>query len=193
MDDLPEFRERGIAAVKLLQGVLYNDDEEAWSILLNNESDLSDYFCQIGLALVIDRGEGIAYLKQFDDDERTEGYERLPRLFRKTPLGYEATLLCVLLRDEYRRFEEEDLDNERCVVETEAVFELWKTFFPGDSDEMALRKRLVAALNQLDKLKFVRAMPSDSDVWEVRKLLKARVTLEELESLRERLAGTERQ
>jgi hypothetical protein len=193
MDDLPEFRERGIAAVKLLQGVLYNDDEEAWSILLNNESDLSDYFCQIGLALVIDRGEGIAYLKQFDDDERTEGYERLPRLFRKTPLGYEATLLCVLLRDEYRRFEEEDWDNERCVVETEAVFELWKTFFPGDSDEMALRKRLVAALNQLDKLKFVRAMPSDSDVWEVRKLLKARVTLEELESLRERLAGTERQ
>jgi hypothetical protein len=58
---------------------------------------------------------------------------------------------------------------------------------------MALRKRLVAALNQLDKLKFERAMPSDSDEWEVRKLLKARVTLEELESLRERLAATERQ
>lgn len=193
MDELPEFRERGIAAVKLLQGVVYNDDEEAWSILLNNESDLSDYFCQIGLALVIDRGEGIAYLKQFDDDERTEGYERLPRLFRKTPLGYEATLLCVLLRDEYRRFEEEDLDNERCVVETEAVFELWKTFFPSESDEVPLRKRLLAAFNQLDKLKFVRAMPSDPDVWEVRKLLKARITLEELETLREKLAAVERQ
>ena len=108
MNELPEFRERGIAAVKLLQGVLYNDDEPSWSILLNNESDLSDYFCQIGLALVIDRAEGIAYLKQFDDDERTDGYERLPRLFRKTSLGYESTLLCVLLRDEYRRFEEED-------------------------------------------------------------------------------------
>ncbi len=193
MDELPEFRERGIAAVKLLQGVVYNDDEDVWSILLNNESDLTDYFCQIGLALVIDRGEGIAYLKQFDDDERTDGYERLPRLFRKTPLGYEATLLCVLLRDEYRRFEEEDLDNERCVVETEAVFELWKTFFPGKSDEVALRKRLIAAFNQLDKLKFVRAMPSDPDLWEVRKLLKARITLEELESLRERLAAAERQ
>ena len=76
-------------------------------ILLNNESDLAEYFSEIGLALVIDRGEGIAYLKQFEDDERSEGYERLPRLFRKTPLGYEATLLCVLLRDEYRRFEEE--------------------------------------------------------------------------------------
>ena len=185
MNELPEFRERGIAAVKLLQGVLYNDDEPSWSILLNNESDLSDYFCQIGLALVIDRAEGIAYLKQFDDDERTDGYERLPRLFRKTSLGYESTLLCVLLRDEYRRFEEEDLDNERCVVETEAVFELWKSFFPAESDEVTLRKRLTTAFNQLDKMKFVRAMPGES--WEVRKLLKARITLESLESLRDRL------
>lgn len=193
MDELPEFRERGIVAVKLLQGVVYNDDGEAWSILLNNESDLTDYFCQVGLALVIDHGEGLACLKQFDEDERTDGYERLPRLFRKTPLGYEATLLCVLLRDEYRKFEEEDLDNERCVVETEAVFELWKTFFPPEADEVTLRKRLIAALNQLDKLKFVQRLPSDAESWEVRKLLKARITLEELESLRNRLAAADTQ
>lgn len=152
MSELPEFRERGIAAVKLLQGVVYSDDEEVWSIMVNNESDLMDFFCQIGLALVIDRGEGLAYLRQFDDDERAAGYERLPRLFRKTPLGYDATLLCVLLRDEYRRFEDEDLDNERCVVETEAIFELWKTFFPAASDDVGLRKRLVATFNQLDRL-----------------------------------------
>lgn len=191
MGELSEFRERGIAAIKLLQGVLYSDDEEAWSILLSNESDLAEYFGEIGLALVIDRGEGIAYLKQFEEDERSGGYERLPRLFRKTPLGYEATLLCVLLRDEYRRFEEEDLDNERCVVETDALFELWKSFFPANSDEVALRKRLTTSLNQLEKLKFVRSLPSDSDSWEVRKLLKARLPIEELETLRGRLAEAE--
>jgi hypothetical protein len=162
MTDMPEFRERGIAAVRLLQGVLYADDQEAWTILLSNESDLTDYFCQIGLALVIDRTEGLAYLKQFDDDERTGGYERLPRLFRKTPLGYEATLLCVLLRDEYRKFEEEDLDNEWCVVELEPLFDLWKSFFPGDSDDVALRKKLVSTLKQLEKLKFVLGLSSEA-------------------------------
>ena len=191
MSELPEFRERGIAAVKLLQGVVYSDDEDAWSILLTNESDLGEYFSEIGLALVIDRGEGIAYLKQFEDDERSEGYERLPRLFRKTPLGYEATLLCVLLRDEYRRFEEEDLDNERCVVETDGLFEIWKSFFPAESDEVVLRKRLTTSLNQLEKLKFVRSLPSHVDSWEVRKLLKARMPVEELETLRDRLAKSE--
>ena len=53
---------------------------------------------------------------------RTEypaGYEAVPSLMRRTSLGYSPTLACVLLRDELRRFEEEDLHNERCVVETQ--------------------------------------------------------------------------
>ena len=191
MSDIPEFRERGIVAVRLLQGVVYVDDEETWALLLVNESDLTDYFCQIGLALVIDRGEGMAYLRQFDEEERTAGYERLPRLFRKTPLGYEATLLCVLLRDEYRKFEEEDLDNERCAVDLESIFEIWQTFFPTHSDEVVLRKRLITTFNQLEKLKFVHRLQSESNTWEVRKLMKARIPIEQLESLRARLVSDE--
>ena len=191
MTEPMEFRAQGIAAVRLLQGVLYAEDEETWAILLSNESDLTDYFCQIGLALVIDRAEGLAYLRQYGDEERTGGYERLPRLFRKTSLGYEATLLCVLLRDEYRKFEDGDLDNERCVVDCESLFELWQSFCPAQSDQVILRKRLITLLNQLEKLKFVRKLPSDGQLWEVRKLLKARLPLEELETLRDRLAAKE--
>lgn len=193
MEEIPEFRERGIAAVRLLQGVVYEDEGEAWDILLRSESDLEDYFSQIGCSLVIDRAEGLAYLKQFDGDERTGGYERLPRLFRKTPLGYETTILCVLLRDEYRRFEEEDLDNQRCVVAIEPLFDLWKSFFPADAEELAMRKRLVASLHQLEKLKFVRNLETDTESWEIRKLLKARITIEDLVMLRDRLAAGDKQ
>ena len=67
MSEIPEFRERGIVAVHLLQGVIYEEQEEIWSLLLSNESDLTDYFCEIGLSLVIDRTEGMAYLRQFSD------------------------------------------------------------------------------------------------------------------------------
>ena len=188
----PEFRERGIAAVQLLQGVVYQDDESTWAIVLNNESDLGDYFCEIGLTLIIDRAEGIAYLRQFADDERSDGYEKLPRLFKRSPLTYEATLLCVLLRDEYRKFEEEDLDNERCVVEVETLFDIWKSFFPSNSDEVTLRKKLETTLRQLEKLKFVSKLKSDAESWEVRKLLKARLPIDELERLRERLVQEEK-
>tara|TARA_R110002111_G_scaffold262106_1_gene337007 strand:- start:107 stop:694 length:588 start_codon:yes stop_codon:yes gene_type:complete len=191
MNELPEFRERGIVAVQLLQGVVYEEQEEYWSLLLSNESDLMDYFSEIGLSLVIDRTEGIAYLRQFSDDERTGGYERLARLFRKTPLTYNMTLLCVLLREEYRKFEEEDLDNERCVVEVDALFELWKPCFPSASDEVTLRKQLLAAMKQLANIKFVGSIKDEADAWEVRKLLKARIPIEELERLRDQLTASE--
>lgn len=189
--ELPEFREAGVAAVRLLQGVLYEEDEAAWNVLLANESELADYFVRIGLVLVIDRGEGLAYLRQLSDDERMAGYERLPRLFRRTPLGYDATLLCVLLRDEYRRFEDEDLDNDRCVVEVDVLLDAWRSFFLADSDELQLRKRLTATLRRLEVLKFVKLFQTEPEAWEVRKVLKARLPLEELENLRSRMLAAE--
>jgi hypothetical protein len=189
---LPEFREMGIPAVRLMQGVLYAQDQDAWDILLSYESDLTDYFARVGLVVVVDRSEGLAYLRQFPDDERVAGYERLPRLFRRTALGYDATLLCVLLREEYRRFEDEDLENERCVVDVETLMDGWKSFFPAESDDLALRKRLNSTLKKLEDLKFVVRFESDSEEWEIRKLLKARLPLDELELLRDRLLKAER-
>ncbi|HVC94274.1 MAG TPA: DUF4194 domain-containing protein, partial [Pirellulales bacterium] len=170
--ELPEFREMGIPAVRLMQGVLYAEDESAWDILLSYELDIADHFARVGLSVVIDRAEGLAYLRQLGDEERMSGYERLPRLFRRTPLGYDATLLCVLLREEYRRFEDEDLENERCVVDIDTLLDGWKSFFPAESDEVQLRKRLHAMLKKLEELKFVATFESENGEWEVRKILK---------------------
>lgn len=190
-DDLPAFEELGIPAVRLLQGALYDSDTEAWDILLSRESDLVSYFAKLGMSLVVDRGEGLAYLAQLDDDQRTGGYERLPKLFRRTQLSYSATLLCVLLRDEYRRFEDEDLENERCVVGVDSLLEAWKLFHPSESDEVRLRKQLLASLASLERTKFVRKLDKQGN-WEVCKLLKVRLPLEELESLRVRMQEAER-
>jgi len=192
-DNFPEFTELGIPAIRLLRGVLYQqDDESTWDILLAYESDLTTYFAKIGLTVVIDRGEGLAYLRQLDDDQRTGGYERLPRLFRKTPFSYATTLLCTLLRDEYRRYEDEDLDNQRCVVEVETLMDQWKTYFEKESDEVKLRKSLHSNLVGLEKLKFVRKYGNEGESWEVRKILKARLPLELLEELKDRLLLAEK-
>ncbi len=181
---LPTYREMGLPAVQLLQGVIYSDDAQAWDALLANESELIDYFARIGLVLIIDTTDGLAYLRQLSDDEKTDGYEQLPRLFRRTTLGYEATLLCVLLRDEFRRFEDEDLDNERCVVESDVLFESWRAFFPNTEDDVRLRRRLNASLAKLEKLKLVRPFHRETDAWEIRRILKAKLPIQELETLR---------
>lgn len=183
----PEFREWSIAAVRLLQGVVYSDDHRVWDLVLSNQSALGEYFGRLGLTLLIDEPEGYAFLRQLAEDELPDDFRDLPKLFRRRRLSYEATLLCVLLREELLRFEEDDLHNERCVVSSGDLFEHWKTFFPPAGDEVALQKSLEASLRRLEELKFVRPFGKGREAWEIRRILKARLPASELEGLRARL------
>lgn len=183
---LPPYKDWSLPAVRLLQGPVYHDDT-AWELTLRYQTPLTDYFTRIGLLLIVDEPEGLAYLRQLADDEASNEYQDLPHLFRRTRLGYEATLLCVLLREELRRFEEEDVDNRRCVVEQSELFQTWKDFFPAAADEVRLRKTLDGALRKLESLRFVSHFGDTGDRWEVRRILKARLPVQELERLREQL------
>ncbi|MBX3423943.1 MAG: DUF4194 domain-containing protein [Pirellulaceae bacterium] len=187
---LPGTMEWSAAAVRLLQGVVYhNDNEKTWDTLLRSTSPLSDYFAKIGLLLVVDEAEGMAYLRQLDEDEIAPESDSVPRLFRRTPLGYEASLLCVLLRDRLRQFEEEDVQNERCVVAQHDLLDLWKVFFSSQPDEVKLNRSLQASLRKLEELKFVRQFEDEPLSWEIRRILKARIPLSELENLKSVLTG----
>lgn len=183
----PEFREWSYAAVRLLQGVVYYDEDRAWNLVLTSRSQLEAYFARIGLALVVDEAEGYAFVRQWSDDERPSGYEDLPRLVRRVPIGYGPTVLAILLRDELRRFEEDDVHNERCVVEQEGVFEQWKTFFPPQHDEVKQRKEFTSAMKKLEELGFARQFGDSPESWEVRRILKAKLPAAELERLKEQL------
>ncbi len=187
---LPEYREWSIAAVRLLQGAVYADDPRVWDVLLRNQSHLEGYFGRLGLLLIVDEPEGLAYLRQASDDELLDGYEKLPKLFRKTRLGYDATMLCVLLREELRRFEEEDVHNERCVVETTALFDQWVAFFPSQDDEVRQRREFSKTLAAIEDLGFIGKFNKSNDepeAWEIRRILKARLPAAELESLKSQL------
>jgi hypothetical protein len=184
---VPEFREWSIPAVRLLQGAIYSDDRATWDIALRSQSSLESFFARIGLGLVIDEAEGLAYLRQQEPQDAPEEYQQIPRLFRKTRLGYDTSLLCVLLRDRYRQFEDEDLDNERCIVETDSLFEVWKSFFPSGEDEVRMRKSLETAMRKLESYRFVRRFGDADQAWEVRRVLKARLPIEELERMRSQL------
>lgn len=190
---VPEFREWSIAAVRLLQGVVYSDDEKAWNAVLISRSQLESYVARLGLLLIVDEPEGLAYVRQAEQDELPEGYQGLPKLFHRSRLGYWDTILCVLLREELRRFEEEDLHNERCVVEVSNLFDQWKAFFPATYDEVRQRRELDSAMTKLSGLGFVRRFGEEPEAWEIRRILKARLPASELENLKSQLlAASER-
>jgi hypothetical protein len=177
-------------AVRLLQGVVYHDDgREMWEQLLENVSPLTEYFGKLGLLLVVNEADAMAYLRQLDEDEIPPDYPSMPRLFRRTPLGYDATLLCVLLRDELRQYEEEDVQNERCVVSQMDLLSLWEAFFPDQTDSVRLNRSLTAALRKMEDLKFVRPFEKDPPTWEIRRIIKAKLPLADLERLRVTLAS----
>lgn len=172
-------------AVRLLQGVIYREDERQWNVLQRNISPLEEYFSIVGLQLAVDDDEGLAWLRQPEADEVSA--TPLPRLIRRTQLSYDATLLTVVLRDELHRFEQQDVDNERCVIHTDQLFQLWRPFFPTESDDVSLRRSLLAALRTLESLRFVRRFGDRTGEWEIRRILKARVIAAELEAVRDAL------
>lgn len=187
--EFPEFRDWSIPAVRLLRGAVDAEDARVWNLLLSNVSHLESYFARLGLRLVVDESEGFAYLRQLTEEEMPEGYEALPKLFRATRLSYGQTLLCVLLRDEFRRFEEEDVRNERCVVEETALLEQWKAFFPAQDDAVKRHREMSASLRKLEGLGFVRKFSDEPPAWEIRRILKARLPASKLEQLKDQLAA----
>ena len=54
-------------------------------------------------------------------------------------------------------------------------------------DEVKLLKRLTAAMNKLADMKFVRKFQDEPEAWEIRRFLKARVSIDQLEGLKHQL------
>lgn len=185
--EYPEFRDWSIAAVRLLQGVLEIDDGRAWNLLLSNSASVEQFVARLGLQLIIDESEGLAYVKPFSDETRPSGYEAIPKLFRSTRLSFGQTVLCVLLRNALRRFEEEDTHDDRCVVDESDLLDQWHSFFPSQGDEVRQQRDLQATLRKLEEIGFVRRFGQEPPSWEVRKILKARLTVDELEHLQQQL------
>lgn len=192
-NEVPQFRDWSEVAVRLFQGVIYREDGRPWNILLRNLSPLEEYFGRVGVRLVVDESEGFAFLRQLQTEDLPPEFEHLPKMFRRTRLSYDATLLTILLREELRRFEEEEVDNQRCVISADDLFEQWKAYFPTDSDEVKLRKSLNTAIRTLEGLKFVRRFGSNTNDWEIRRILKARLIAADLESVRDQFVDAFRQ
>jgi hypothetical protein len=75
------------------------------------------------------------------------------------------------------------------VVEASALFERWREFSPARHDEVRARRELSAALARLEELGFVRKFGEQPPGWEVRRILKARLPVAELEALKAKLLG----
>ena len=93
----PDIDPLGRVAVRLLRGVVFRDrDPGLWEELIGLRARVRDYMAVPGLELVIDEGEGYAYLHSKGDDG--DGNRAVPRLIPRRPLSFNVSLLLALLR-----------------------------------------------------------------------------------------------
>jgi hypothetical protein len=177
------------AAAKLLQGALFEDQKDLWELLLHYQNELSAYFEQIALELVVDTRDGYAYLRQIELDDKgaTIG------LVRRMPLTYEQTLVCVFLREWLDDFEGgNDFDSRNLYITPRAFRERLELFFKEKPNEVKFIRDLDRYITDTERMGFLRlaekhpANPDESQ-YEVRRLLKARITNDDLARFKELL------
>jgi hypothetical protein len=165
--------------VPLLKSVQYRDEDALlWAALLKLQARVRDYVAVLGLELVLDEGEGYAFLRSRVVDDADA--PKLPRLIARRPLTFQVSLLLALLRKKLAEFDASGGDT-RLILSRGAVVELVRVFLPAGSNESRLMDQVETHLNKIIDLGFIRRLkPQGSTgkagqepVYEVRRILKA--------------------
>ncbi len=180
MDRNTGFADRSFVLARLLLGPIYREDGVLWNALRAEREEVIRYFRQIGQEVVIDEAEGYAFLRQIE----SEGGERVPRIARRQPLSYTATLLLVCLREELARFDASTPDSTRLVLTRQQLRELVGQFLRDTNNQVRDIRLIDAAIGRTEELGFLRKFgSSEADTFEVMRILKARFGPGEVEQV----------
>jgi hypothetical protein len=184
MEVKPVASPRSFVQAQLLIAPVYHEDIELWESLRAERDHVAHYFRQIGQELIIDETEGYAFLRQIEVD----GAERMPRIGRRQSLGYTATLLLVCLREELARFDAAPGDSTRLVLTKGQLRELVGQFLRESNNQLRDLRTIDAAIKRIEELGFLRTVgATESETFEIMRILKARFGPSELESVKDRL------
>jgi hypothetical protein len=162
-------------------------EDSLWEGLLTHQIALTEYFAKIGLQLYIDKDNGFAFLKQIELDESgtTIG------LARRIPLGFEISLICVLLREMLEEHDSSDTFAKQLFIRHRQLREQVELFFQEKANRVKFLKNLDAYIQKLVELGFLKVKTDheilDERLYEVKRILKAKITFEQLEEFKERL------
>ena len=176
------------AIILLMREVVYGElpsHEGAWQTLQRHRGPIADHFATIGIDVVVDEGEGYAYLATREPED---GDEPLPRLVRRRSLTYNVSLLLVLLRKRMVEFESSGEEG-KLVLTRDQMVEMLRVFQESSNNEARIADQADRTITQATELGFIRELRGQPGAWEVRRILKAYVDAQTLSDFAERLAA----
>lgn len=173
-----------VLIINLLKGIIYRDSSpELWQSLSSLHGGLTEHAAILGLECIIDEAEGYAYFRQKNstDDENS-----IPRLVPRRQLGYNTSLICILLR---KKLIEADAGGEmkRVILNKEQIIDMARLYMPDTSNEAKMADRIESALKKIADMGFVRALDSNNETYEVKRIIRAFVDADWITSLDEKL------
>jgi hypothetical protein len=182
--------------IPLLRGVVYRDeDPRHFASLVALQARLRDYVAVLDLELELDESEGYAFLRSrpaaeidIDGDPPADGDDKLPRLIVRRQLPFHTSLLLALLR---RKLLELDAGggSTRLVVGRNAIVDMMRVFLPEATNEARVIDQIDRSIERVVELGFVRKLKDrdGSDMFEVRRILKAFVDAQWVADFTQRL------
>lgn len=159
-----------IVVTHLMKGVVYRDThEQVWNDLLLLQAQARDYVDTIGLTVEIDEAEGYAFLRSKPDSDEEDGP---PRLVPRRALSFHVSLLLALLRKKLAEFDASGGDT-RLMLTRDQIVEMIRIFLPAGRNEARLVEQIDAHINKVIELGFLRRVKGQTNLFEVRRILKA--------------------
>lgn len=175
-----------LVLVALMKGIVHREaDAGLWQALVQLQSHVRDYVQVLGLDLDLDEAEGYAYLRQ---RPAADGEPELPRLVARRPLGYQLSLVLVVLRKKLAEFDAKSGDT-RLVLTGEEIADLVRVLLPDSANQARVLDRLESHIKKAIELGFLRPMRGAREQFEVQRILKAFVDAQWLGDFEMRLAA----
>ncbi|HEX5534008.1 MAG TPA: DUF4194 domain-containing protein [Actinomycetales bacterium] len=175
-----------LVVTSLMKGVVYRDThEKVWRHLVQLQPQVRDHVAVMGLTVVVDEAEGYAFLRSRPDDE--DGGAGVPRLIARRSLSFHVSLLLALLRRRLAEFDATD-GGTKLVLTRDEIVEMVRLFLPTATNEARLVDQIDSHIARVVDLGYLRRVPDQTGVYEVRRILKAFVDAQWLADFDARLA-----
>lgn len=172
--------------IRLLRGPMY-DEESLWSALLIHKQKVSAYLGKVGLKLNIHEADGFAFVNQPDG---AEDEESLPRLIRRMPLTFEVSLLSVILREELEAFDAGNTESRKLFMTKSQLRGRIAIYYKEKTDQTRLYRELDKHINKVKELGFLKELPAKENresLYEVSRIIKAKIDPAFLEEFKEKM------
>ncbi len=173
--------------IKLLKGPVEYLEKNSWDQLLSYQAELTRFLQQLGLILVLEKDDGYAYLEQtrLDEEENVAGW------VRRIQLGYEESVLLVLLRDMMAEFEVGEAGARELIKKRREIKEYAELFFKENPSRVKFIRDLDRLIDRVEELDFLEKVENhdlpDEQKFRIKKIIKARVDNEILENFKQQL------